>query len=462
VARPDSAPATPDLYVRLGGEDGLADLWTALSDRVRADPEVSFGVDAWLTAARHRVAELLGAPRRRGYRRARAGLELDRSSAVRLRAHFWAAVRESEAAEWPPAVLKRTEHAIFPHPETQKSADLSEGGVGMASTSVHTNPSEPPVHPGEDPRLQALVDAIGAAVSGDLNPPLSVTGDDLVGQVAQRLADLFASLRTDISTTASTSTAIAASADELGAATAQMSEHADRTSTQAKQVSVGAEAVYKNVQTVAAAAEEMAIGVREIAKNASEAARVATGAVEMAQTTNDTITKLGDSSSEIGKVIKVITSIAQQTNLLALNATIEAARAGEAGKGFAVVANEVKELAKETAKATEDISRKIETIQTDTRGAVQAIGQISSIIDQINDFQSSIASAVEQQTATTNEISRSVNAAAMTSEEIARNISAVADAAQGTTRSAHDARQSVVELNQHSSTLQQIVAQFQY
>ena len=132
----------------------------------------------------------------------------------------------------------------------------------------------------------------------------------------------------------------------------------------------------------------------------------------MADTTNATVAKLGESSAEIGKVIKVITSIAQQTNLLALNATIEAARAGEAGKGFAVVANEVKELAKETAKATEDISQKIEAIQTDTRGAVEAIGQIGQIINQINDIPNTIASAVEEQTATTNEISRNVTEAA--------------------------------------------------
>ena len=118
--------------------------------------------------------------------------------------------------------------------------------------------------------------------------------------------------------------------------------------------------------------------------------------------------KLGESSQEIGNVIKVITSIAQQTNLLALNATIEAARAGEAGKGFAVVANEVKELAKQTAKATEDIGRKIEAIQVDTKGAVAAIEEIGTIINQINDISNSIATAVEEQTVTTNEIGRSV------------------------------------------------------
>jgi methyl-accepting chemotaxis protein len=154
--------------------------------------------------------------------------------------------------------------------------------------------------------------------------------------------------------------------------------------------------------------------------------------MQVAETTNATVGKLGDSSIEIGNVIKVITSIAEQTNLLALNATIEAARAGEAGKGFAVVANEVKDLARETAKATEDIGRRVEAIQADTREAVDAIAEISSVIARINDYQTTIASAVEEQTATTNEMSRNVAEAAMGSTEIAQNIVGVATAAQTT------------------------------
>src|SRR6266478_4203765 len=143
----------------------------------------------------------------------------------------------------------------------------------------------------------------------------------------------------------------------------------------------------------------MSASIKEIAKNATEAAKVATSAVKVAETTTATISKLGESSNEIGQVIKVITSIAQQTNLLALNATIEAARAGEAGKGFAVVANEVKELAKETAKATEDISRKVAAIQGDSKKSVEAIATVTTIINQINDISSTIATAVEEQSA---------------------------------------------------------------
>jgi methyl-accepting chemotaxis protein len=201
--------------------------------------------------------------------------------------------------------------------------------------------------------------------------------------------------------------------------------------------------------------------IREIAKNSAEAARIARHAVSSANATNQTVSQLGASSLEIGNVVKVITSIAQQTNLLALNATIEAARAGEAGKGFAVVANEVKELAKQTANATEEISQKIEAIQTDTKGAVRAIADVTGIINQINDISNSIASAVEEQTVTTNEINRSMSEAARGVSDITLNVTGVAAAAQNTTSGATEAQRAAQELSKTAANLQTILAYYQ-
>jgi len=262
--------------------------------------------------------------------------------------------------------------------------------------------------------------------------------------------------------TAQNASTLASSSEELTAVSQQMAGNAEETATQANVVSAASEEVSKNVASVASASEEMQASIREIAKNANESARVAKNAVNVAHTTNETVKKLGESSQEIGNVIKVITSIAQQTNLLALNATIEAARAGEAGKGFAVVANEVKELAKQTAKATEDIGQKIEAIQGDTKGAVTAIEEISNIINQVNDISNSIASAVEEQTVTTNEIGHSVTEAAKGVGDIAKNIGGVALAAKNTTQGANDTQKASAELSHMAAQLQKVVSRFTF
>jgi methyl-accepting chemotaxis protein len=300
-----------------------------------------------------------------------------------------------------------------------------------------------------------------AIAAGDLTrDDLKVRSQDELGDLTTAINKMSGSLKRMIQAITENTLQVASASEELNVTSQQITANSEETSAQADVVSKAAHAVSQNLQTVATGAEEMGASIKEIAKNATEAAKVATSAVKVAETTTATVSKLGDSSLEIGQVIKVITSIAQQTNLLALNATIEAARAGEAGKGFAVVANEVKELAKETAKATEDISRKIEAIQTDTKAAVEAIASISTVINQINDISSTIASAVEQQNATTNEMSRNVNEAARGSSEITSNIAGVAEAAQGTTRGATDTQNASRQLVETCTQLRRLVEQF--
>jgi methyl-accepting chemotaxis protein len=299
-----------------------------------------------------------------------------------------------------------------------------------------------------------------AAGGGDLTKRIQITSTDEVGELATKFNTFMDKLHELIAKIATVAMNVASASEELSSTSQQITANSEETSALAKVVSDSTAKVSQNLQTVATGAEEMGASIKEIAKNATEAAKVATSAVKVAETTTTTVSKLGDSSNEIGQVIKVITSIAQQTNLLALNATIEAARAGEAGKGFAVVANEVKELAKETAKATEDISRKIEAIQTDTKAAVDAIGTISGVIHQINDISSTIATAVEEQNATTNEMSRNVSEAAQGSGEITSNIAGVAQAAESTSHGAADTQKAAQQLVETSAELRRLVEQF--
>lgn len=259
---------------------------------------------------------------------------------------------------------------------------------------------------------------------------------------------------------ADNTTSLAGASEELTSVSQQMSSNAEQTTAQANVVSSAAEQVSQNAQTVSSGVESITASIREISESANEAARVASESVRVASDANERITKLGQSSSEIGEVIKVITSIAEQTNMLALNATIEAARAGDAGKGFAVVANEVKELAHETGRATEDIRQKIDAIQDDTGEAVDAIGKISTIINKISDFQNTIASAVEQQTSTTCEISRNVSEAAIGSTEIAQNITQVVSAAESTAEGAGNMQMSALELARMAADLRSLVEQY--
>jgi len=302
-----------------------------------------------------------------------------------------------------------------------------------------------------------------AAKQGDLltrGDPTQFKG--AYAELLKSVNEMLEVFRSTMERVARMSEPLSQAAAELGRIAQEISLSTGQTANQANLVSEGSEQVSRNIQTVATAADGMGASIREIAKNTAEASQVATSAVRSAEATNLTITKLGQSSAEIGQVIKVITSIAQQTNLLALNATIEAARAGEAGKGFAVVASEVKELARETARATEDISSKIESIQADTSGAVTAIGEIGMVIGQISDIQNQVANAVEEQSLTTNEITRNLAEAAKGGAAISKSIAAVAEAARCGATGVVETQKSAQAVERMAEELHELLARFQY
>ena len=310
--------------------------------------------------------------------------------------------------------------------------------------------------------LRKVQETIVALGDGDLTKDTGVDSGDELGQMAASLSTAQANLRELVSGVVATAGTVAAAAEEMSASTTQVAAGSEETSVQAGVVAAAAEQVSRNVQTVAAGAEQMGASIREISQNANEAARASNEAVEQSERTRITVVDLGTSSQEIGAVVKVITSIAEQTNLLALNATIEAARAGEAGKGFAVVASEVKDLAAESARAAEDIARRIDVNRSQTESAVAAISGIGEIIATINDYQLTIASAVEEQTATTTEMSRSVTEAATGSGEIAQNIVGVASAAVASSDVVAQMGTAVQELAMMSADLRERVASFVY
>jgi methyl-accepting chemotaxis protein len=303
---------------------------------------------------------------------------------------------------------------------------------------------------------------VAAMADGDLTVTADVHGGDELGRMARGLAEAQASMRRMLAEVADAATALAASAEQLTAVGQQVASGAEETSAQAEVVATAADEVSRHVRDAASGAEEMGGSIRRIAESAHDAAKVAAEATAVAAEANDQVARLGASSAEIGDVVRAITAIAEQTNLLALNATIEAARAGEAGRGFAVVAGEVKELAQETARATDDVVRLVQAIRTDTEGAVAAIERIVATISAINDRQATIAAAVEEQTATTSAMARSVADAAGGSSEIAGTITGVAEAAGTTTHVLTDMEAAIEALARMSADLRGRVGTFRY
>jgi methyl-accepting chemotaxis protein len=310
-------------------------------------------------------------------------------------------------------------------------------------------------------RPLADVTAFAAQVAdGDLTGSLRDIDAGDLGQLAKAVAAAADRTRSVVEVMVDSGASLDSAAQLLAEASGSMESNFAETSGQANAASASAEQVSHNVTMVSTASAELTSSVTEVARSTHEAAAVADEAVSTAEHTSEVMRRLGESSAEIGNVVKLITSIAAQTNLLALNATIEAARAGEAGRGFAVVAGEVKELAQETSRATDDISERIQAIQSDTQGAVEAIGRIREVIERIAGYQTTIAGAVEEQSSTAAEMSRSLDEAATGSAHIAGNVGGLASAAETALSQLSRTKGAASELVKVAQDLREVVRPF--
>ncbi|MEZ0166106.1 methyl-accepting chemotaxis protein [Kineococcus sp. LSe6-4] len=308
--------------------------------------------------------------------------------------------------------------------------------------------------------LARTLTVVEGMAEGRLDQQVGYHAQDEVGRLAAALDRTVERLAGTLRRIGTSATTLAGASAELTAVATHLSASAEESSSQAQVVSAATEQISANIGTVAAAGEEMTSAIREIATSTADASSTAASAVTAASAAGETLDRLATSSREIGDVVKLITSIAEQTNLLALNATIEAARAGDAGKGFAVVAGEVKELAQQTARATEQIVARIGSTQTDAADAAAAITEITDVITRIDGLQATIAAAVEEQSATTSEMVRNVTEVSTGSQEIALNISGIAAAAGQATEGATRTAGTAAEVSTAAAELDTLVASF--
>ena len=310
--------------------------------------------------------------------------------------------------------------------------------------------------------LDAASRVMDAIAGGNLDARVGSIREDELGRLGRDVNRAVESLGGALARIADSSVAVGNASEELASVSSQLQTSAVETSEQMGLASRASRETNTSVRLVAASAQQVGAGIRSVAQNAQEAAAVAATAVRVAADANATIRELGESSEQIDNVIRVINAIAEQTNILALNAEIEAARAGDAGKGFAVVANEVKELARETARATDDIARRVSAIREDSRAAVTAISEIGRIIEQISTTQSAIAASVQEQSAATAEITRNMGEAARGSDEIAATVGQVARSTDHTTTAARETQRAASELAMMATELQRTVSQFRF
>lgn len=312
-------------------------------------------------------------------------------------------------------------------------------------------------------QVDSLLDSVNEAANGNLAVKIRTSGgDDSIARVGVALGHLLESLRNNFREISANTHTLTESASQLMLTSGELGKDSSENSSEIEQVAASAKKINNDVQIAATATEQTNVAIREVSRCASEAVAVGQDAVVLANSANTTVKQLSDSSKGIGDVLKVISSIAEQTNLLALNATIEAARAGESGKGFAVVASEVKELAKETARATDEISNRVQTIQSDATNVERVIGQISNIILQIDNYQATVSAAVEEQTATTREIHGNVSSSATGSASISDHMEAIAERAERTKFSAEHVESSAQSLNDIAQRLQHLIGSYSF